>query len=93
MPEMPHSPTTSTVISGPNGGAAVSDYSEWAVTPHLAQQRWSGTTAQGSGAGVAGAGHQRNVSAASMGSGNGHNEAQEIMNRPVRLPSTIAELP
>jgi hypothetical protein len=69
-PQIPQSP--STIVSNP------SDYSEWAVTPHLQQQRWSGTTAQ--------------EEAGARGEEHGGQPAQEIMGRP-RIPSTIAELP
>lgn len=54
------------------------DYSEWAVTPRLHQQRWSGTTAQEDGG--------------MRGEDRMDHNAQELMGVP-RIPPTIAELP
>jgi hypothetical protein len=82
---LPQSPGASTVVSNP------ADYSEWSVTPHLQQHRWSGTIAQDSGVSAT-MGSIRGSDAGNRSDEPVGHHAQEVMGWP-RIPSTIAELP
>lgn len=84
-PPLPTGTSASSMFSHPS-----QDYSEWAVTPRLQQQRWSGTPTQDAQGGQASGGE--NGIGVAHGGEQGHGQAHEIMGRP-QIPPTIHELP
>ena len=85
-PPLPTSTSASSVFSHPS-----QDYSEWAVTPRLQQQRYSDAMAQGPTADKP-VSPTANGNATGSGGAQGNNQAHEIMSRPA-IPPTIFELP